>query len=53
MAVLADARTKFGELPQPALVRTINVVVPEKDTDELYDYIYEKAPIGRLAGGAM
>ena len=53
MAVLADARTKFGELPQPTLVRKVDVVVPEKDADELYDYIYEKAPIGRLAGGAM
>ena len=53
MAVLADARTKFGELPEPTLVRKVDVVVPEADADELYDYIYEKANIGRLQGGAI
>jgi len=29
MAVLADARTKFGELSEPTLVRKVDVVVPE------------------------
>jgi nitrogen regulatory protein PII len=53
LAVLADARTKFGELPEPNLVRKVDVVVPEEDADELYDYIYEKARIGRLQGGAI
>jgi len=53
MAVLADVRTKFGELPEPTLVRKVDVVVPEKEADELYDYIYEKAHIGRLQGGAI
>jgi len=53
LAVLADARTKFGELPQPTLVRKIDVVVPEDKADELYDYIYEKANIGRPRGGVI
>jgi hypothetical protein len=53
MAVLADARTKFGELPEPTLVRKVDVVVPEADADDLYDYIYEKARIGRPQGGAI
>ena len=53
MAVLADADTKFGELPEPGLVRMVNVVVPEEDADELYDYIYEKARIGRRQGGVI
>jgi len=53
MAVLADAETKFGELPQPNLVRRVDVVVPEADADVLYDYIYEKARIGRPQGGAI
>ncbi len=52
-AVLADAKTKFGELPEPELARKVDVVVPEAIADELYDYIYEKARIGRLEGGAM
>ncbi len=29
------------------------MVVPEADADELYDYIYEKAQIGRLNGGVI
>jgi hypothetical protein len=53
LAVLADARAKFGELPEPTLVRKVDVVVPEEEADELYDYIYEKAQIGRPEGGAI
>ena len=53
MAVLADAKTKFGELPEPVLVRKVDVVVPEADADALYDYIYEKANIGRPEGGVI
>ena len=53
MAVLASAKTKFGELPEPILVRKVEVVVPEADADALYDYIYEKARIGRPQGGAV
>ncbi len=53
MAILAKARTKFGELPEPTLVRKVDVVVPVADADDLYDYIYEKARIGRPQGGAM
>jgi hypothetical protein len=53
LAVLADARTKFGELPEPTLVRRVDVVVPEADANDLYDYIYEKAGIGRPQGGAI
>ena len=53
MMELADAKTKFGELPTPTLVRKVDVVVAEADADELYDYIYEKARIGRPQGGSI
>lgn len=53
MAVLADAKTKFGKLPEPALVRRVDVTVPEDDASEIYDYIYAKANIGKPQGGAM
>lgn len=53
MAVLAKAKTKFGKLPEPILVRKVDVVVPEAEADELYDYIYERAQIGRPEGGIM
>ncbi|MEN8802978.1 MAG: hypothetical protein ABF297_13485 [Thiogranum sp.] len=53
LAVLADAKTKFGELPQPILTRKVEVVVPEDQADELYDFIYMTANIGRPQGGAI
>ena len=53
LAILADAKPKFGELPKPTLVRKVDVVVAEADADELYDYIYEKAHIGRPQGGSI
>ncbi len=53
MAGYTDALTKFGELPEPAIMKKVDVVVPEADADELFDYIFEKARIGRLRGGAI
>ena len=53
IAILADARPKFGELPKPTLIRKVDVVVAEAEADELYDYIYEKAHIGRPQGGSI
>jgi nitrogen regulatory protein PII len=53
MAVLSDVRTKFGKLPEPTLARKVDVVVAAADADELYDYIYEKARIGRPQGGSI
>jgi hypothetical protein len=53
LAIQGDARTTFGELPEPALARKVDVVVPESNADELYKYIYEKANIGRPQGGVI
>jgi len=53
LEVLADADTKYGELPEPTLVRKVDVVVPAAEADALFDYIYEKAGIGRVGGGAI
>lgn len=53
LAILADARTRFDALPEPILVRKVEVVVPEADADALYDYIFDKAQIGRPQGGVM
>jgi nitrogen regulatory protein PII len=53
LEVLADADTKYGELPEPVLVRKVDVVVPAAEADALFDYIYEKADIGRVGGGSM
>jgi len=53
LAILADARTKHGELPEPRLVRKVDVLVAAPDADALYDYIYATAEIGRTGGGLI
>lgn len=53
MAVLADAKTKPGHLPEPYLVRLVQVVVAETEADAVFDYIYEKAGIGHPDGGII
>ena len=53
IAVLADAKTKPGHLPKPSLVRLVQVVTTETEADAVFDYIYEKAEIGRPDGGTI
>lgn len=53
LAVLAGAETKYGDLPEATLVRKVDVLVPASDADELYDYIYATANIGRSGGGVV
>ena len=53
LAIQGEARTAFGKLPEPTLTRKVDVVVPESDADELYNYIYDKAHIGRPQGGVI
>ena len=53
MAVLAEVKTKYGDLPKPTLVRKVDVLVPAADADTLYDYIYATADIGHAGGGVI
>lgn len=53
MAALADARTKSGELPEPTIVRMVQIVVNVGREDDLFDYVYRTAKIGRPGGGMM
>ncbi|UCC57300.1 MAG: hypothetical protein JSU75_06150 [Gammaproteobacteria bacterium] len=53
LAVLADAKTKYGKLPEPTLVRKVDVLVPAAEADALFDYIYAKANMGRIGGGTL
>ena len=53
LAVLADAMTKYGDLPEPLLARKVDVLVAAADADELYDYIYATANIGQTRGGVI
>ena len=53
LAMLEDARTEHGDLPEPRLVRKVDVLVAAADADDLYDYIYAAANIGRTGGGTI
>ncbi len=53
MSSLADANIKPGTLPDTFMARLVTVVVPESEADDLFDFIYEKARIGRDGGGAV
>ena len=50
---LADAKVKPGTLPDAYLGRLVRVVVPEAEADALFEFIYEKARIGRDGGGVV
>lgn len=53
LAVLADAKTKYGELPQPTLVKRVDVVVNSEEANALYDFIHKQASIDRPQGGII
>jgi hypothetical protein len=53
LAVLADAKTKYGKLPQPTLVKRVDVVVNSEEANALYDFIHKQASIDRPQGGII
>lgn len=53
IAALRDAKTKKGRLPQSTLVRMVNCLVPVTEAETLFEFIYEKARIGRPGGGML
>ena len=53
IAALREARTKKGRLPVSTLVQMIKVVVSVMEAEALFEYIYEKARIGRPGGGLL
>ncbi len=50
---LADAKVKPGTLPDTYLGRMVRVVVAESEADALFEFIYEKARVGRDGGGVL
>ncbi len=53
VAILQDARAKPGALPEPIMVRRIEILVPEDRADEVFDFIFEAANLNRPGGGAV
>lgn len=52
-ASLFEAKTQVDELPEPHFARLIEVIVPEAEADEVFDFIYEKAGIGKPGAGVL
>lgn len=53
MDVLVDAKVNPGTLPEAYLVRLVRVVVPEAEAETLFNYICDKAQIGRPGSPAI
>lgn len=52
-SVLREAVTRRGKLPEPSLVRMVQIVVEAETADRLFDRIHEQADIDRPGGGTM
>lgn len=53
IAVLQSAKSKRDRLPEPTLVRMVEVVVAEDEADALFDYIYEQVGIDHKGNGTI
>ncbi|MGE5153076.1 MAG: hypothetical protein ACM3ST_03585 [Bdellovibrio bacteriovorus] len=52
-SVLREAAARRGKLPEPYLLRLVQVVVDADQADALFDRIYEQADIHRPGGGSL
>ena len=53
MAVLEDAKTSPGELPESRMVRIVRIVAAENAAEDLFSYVFDKARIDRAGGGVI
>jgi nitrogen regulatory protein PII len=53
LGILRQSLTKPGRLPESELVRKVEVIVPDQNVYEIFEYIYEFAEIGEPGGGLM
>jgi hypothetical protein len=53
IAMLRPSEAKGGKLPESELVRLVEVIVPEADSEELFNYIFDIAGINEAGGGMM
>ena len=53
IAMLRPSEAKGRKLPESELVRLVEVIVPEADSEELFNYIFDVAEINKAGGGIM
>ena len=52
-SITAEARTKPGKLPEPVMVRKVEILVPEDRADELFEFVCEHARLAELGRGVV
>ena len=53
MHIFTKESVKLGTMPETSLAKIIRIVVPEKEAEKYFNYIYDKAEIGRAGGGVI
>ncbi|MGI9342040.1 MAG: hypothetical protein ACR2QV_04280 [Gammaproteobacteria bacterium] len=53
IGVLADVKTKRGKLPQSELVKQVYVLCSQDQADEIFDFIFWFAQLGKPGRGLM
>ena len=53
MKIIASAAVNPGTLPETSLAKIVRIIVPQAEAEEHFNYIYDKAEIGREGGGVI
>lgn len=53
ISILRHSQAKSGRLPESELVRRVEVVAPDFEIEQLFEYIHGIAGIGKRGGGVM
>ena len=53
IAMLRPSEAGGGKLPESELVRLVQVIVPEANSTEMFNYIFDVAEINKAGGGIM
>ena len=53
LSILAQAATKPGKLPEPTHACAVEVLVPEAQADDVFEFVCDSARIDRLHGGIV
>jgi hypothetical protein len=53
IAMLRPSEAKAGKLPESELLRLVQIIVPESNSSEIFNYVFDIAEINRAGGGIM
>lgn len=53
MNIFSSTTVNPGTLPETSLAKIVRIIVPQDDAEEYFNYIYDKAEIGRAGGGVI